>query len=534
MRSMIAGIAYEQFFKLVVGIFGFILLGTCFFSDPAAGAKTPEFMFEWGRFGVGDTPGTFAIPRRICIDSAGNVYVTDTGNSRVQKFTEDGAPLLVFPTFFEPDGIDVDDAGYIYVSNVGWGTLSKFNPDGTMVANWGSEGSGDEQFQYAYSLIVKGDMIYLGDRGNNRIQTLTTDGQFRGWWRGSAPGVQEFVPMALSLDLDGNLLIVTLDRILRFTTSGEYLGQFGSRGAGDGQMEVPADAAVDETGNIYLSDTRNNRIQMFDPSGNFVLAWGTAGSGRGQFDTPYGLAVNSGRQRVYVVDRENDRIEVFTLSPLDPYPRPNPAILLHIGNRTEMSAACSSAPESVSQIVTSAIASPDGSATYFLYLLASPSGRDSTTLAGSFGLTGIQLGIEYNESAAPGQGLEILDWHSCSSMEWSDDNWPASGYGITQTWDPCREGDLVVAGYFDLIAYSPSTFAIVGWPHTALVKTAGCDVAEQVLEELSLDHVGWVSLGGAVKAGDDDGCNPVVNPCTGSVPVHKTTWGNIKSMFQFR
>ena len=499
------------------------------FCNPAAMAATPIFLFQWGRFGVSETPGMFAIPRCVTIDVAGNVYVTDTGNDRVQKFTEAGVPLLSFSTYSIPDGIDLDDSGNIYVSSVGWGNISKFDASGNLLATWGSEGSGDEQFQYAYSLVVKGDMIYVGDRGNNRIQTLTTDGEFRGWWRGEAPGVQEFAPLALALDSEGNLLVATPDRVLRFTTSGEYLGQF----SGDGQFNGASDIALDDLGNIYVSDSGNNRIEMFDPSGNFVLAWGTEGSGAGQFDRPRGLALNSGRKRIYIVDSDNSRIEVFDIAPAAPGPRPTPAIVLHIAERSEVSTACSSTPDSASQVVTSALAKSDGSAEYFLYVLASPAGReDSGIPPGTTGLTGIQLGIEYNQGGVAGEGLQIVDWHPCSGLEWRDDAWPASESGITQTWDSCQYENLVVAGYFDVIAYSSSTFSIVGWPHSDMVKTAGCDAAEQVLEELSLDHVGWVSLGGAVKAGDNNGCNPSLAPCAGPVPVHETTWGKMKSMFK--
>ena len=520
-------------FKVVIRGRGFkfliaevLVLSSVLFCNPAARAAAPTFLFKWGHFGVSETPGVFAVPRGVAIDAVGNVYVTDTGNERVQKFTEAGVHLLSFNTYSIPDGIDLDDSGNIYVLSVGWGNLSKFDPSGNLLATWGSEGSGDEQFQYAYSLVVKGDMIYVGDRGNNRIQTLTTDGQFRGWWRGVAPGVEEFAPLAVALDSDGNLLIAGLDRILRFTTSGSYLGQF----SGDGQFNGPSDIAVDDLGNIYVSDSGNNRIEMFDAAGNFILSWE---SGFARFDRPRGLAVNSGRRRIYIVDSDNAIIQVFDLAPVAPAPRPTPALLLHIAEKTGVSTACSSAPDSASQVVTSAVAKPDGSAEYFLYLLASPTGREHEDPSGT-GLTGIQLGIEYDQSGAAGEGIEIVDWRSCSGLEWKDDPWPASASGITQTWVDCQYDNLVVAGYFDVIAYSPSIFSIVGWPHTAMVKTAGCDAAEQVLEELSLDHVGWVSLGGAVRAGDNNGCNPSIAPCAGAVPVHKTTWGTMKSMFKTR
>ena len=96
------------------------------------------------------------------------------------------------------------------------------------------------------------------------------------------------------------------------------------------------------------------------------------------------------------------------------------------------------------------------------------------------------------------------------------DNWPASGTGNTIVWgkDTCEPGPVAVAGYFYVGAYSPSTMSIVGWPATGLVKTANCLGAEAVFDDtLGLTQVGWVSLGGAVKGQDSDGCNPAVEIC---------------------
>ena len=63
--------------------------------------------------------------------------------------------------------------------------------------------------------------------------------------------------------------------------------------------------AIDNVGNVYVSDQDNNRIQKFGPNGTFITKWGTSGSGNGQFDQPGGIAVNSSRD-VYVADSGNN------------------------------------------------------------------------------------------------------------------------------------------------------------------------------------------------------------------------------------
>ena len=68
--------------------------------------------------------------------------------------------------------------------------------------------------------------------------------------------------------------------------------------------------AVNDAGEIYVTDWRNDRIQKFTPSGDFVLEWGEAGSGPGQFNRPAGIAVDRDGD-VYVADWHNDRVQVF-------------------------------------------------------------------------------------------------------------------------------------------------------------------------------------------------------------------------------
>ena len=92
----------------------------------------------------------------------------------------------------------------------------------------------------------------------------------------------------------------------------------------------------------------------------------------------------------------------------------------------------------------------------------------------------------------------------------------------------------MVAGYFYLTAYSPSLMSIVGFPHnTGVVKTADCSSAESLPDQtLGLDKIGWISLGGAAKGTDTDGCNPALEPFNQEpTPVLPTTWGQIKARY---
>ena len=82
---------------------------------------------------------------------------------------------------------------------------------------------------------------------------------------------------------------------------------WGGPGSGRGEFSEPRGLAADARGNLYVTDTKNNRIQVFDGNGQFVREFGSKGPGDGQFNEPCGLAVDS-QGEVWVADTWNQRI----------------------------------------------------------------------------------------------------------------------------------------------------------------------------------------------------------------------------------
>jgi 6-bladed beta-propeller protein len=125
---------------------------------------------------------------------------------------------------------------------------------------------------------------------NHRIQKLSQDGRFLGWWgkNGGAGG--------------GDAAI----------------------GSADGEFNLPYDVAVDSRDRVYVTDTSNTRNQVFDSNGRFLWKWGSPGSGPGQFFDPYTVAVDC-RDNIYVTDEGNDRVQVFG-DPAKPPPRCPPEV----------------------------------------------------------------------------------------------------------------------------------------------------------------------------------------------------------------
>ncbi len=128
-----------------------------------------------------------------------------------------------------------------------------------------------------------------------------------------------YIPTDTAIGKDGRLYVVNRSqqaatrgvRVTMCNAEGDFFGNFGSSGEGDGQFISPSGGAVDSQGRVYVSDEHVHRITVFDPSGAFLSKWGSHGSGEGELDTPSGVAFDS-QDDLYVADTHNNRIQKFT------------------------------------------------------------------------------------------------------------------------------------------------------------------------------------------------------------------------------
>jgi DNA-binding beta-propeller fold protein YncE len=241
-----------------------------------------NWLLMWGSYGSGN--GQFEEPYGVAVDKDGNVYVAD-GNysqtdglvsSRIQKFDSNGTFLLKWGSygsgdgqFREPRGVAVDTAGNVYVADTHNYRIQKFATDGTFL-EWGRKGSEDGQFDFPYDVAVDKDgNVYVADSiSNNRIQKFASDGTFLLKWgsHGSSDGMFNF-PNGVAVDMLGNVYVADNlnSRIQKFDGAGTFLVKWGGTfGAGDGQFRAPNGVAVDVLGNVYVADTENDRIQVFE------------------------------------------------------------------------------------------------------------------------------------------------------------------------------------------------------------------------------------------------------------------------------
>ena len=231
----------------------------------------------------------------------------------------------VAPTMFEggqgtangqfnlPHGIAADTAGNIYVADTGNGRIEKFSPDGAFVSSLGSKGAGYGQLGDPNGIAVdRQGNIYVSESLNHRIQKLTPDGTFIADWRGPDP--QFYGPRKIAIGPDQSLYVVDQgrNRIVRFDKDFKTLATWGEKGKANGQFDDPTSVTVDPVSNkVFVADPRNQRIQVFDASGKFETSWPVPEWGK-----PYGfedLAVDPTGKRLYASSASLDLVLTFDL-----------------------------------------------------------------------------------------------------------------------------------------------------------------------------------------------------------------------------
>jgi DNA-binding beta-propeller fold protein YncE len=303
--------------KLTLSLFSVIVLLLACIGNVAIvhAAEQYAFITTWSKYGI--TNGNFDGPQGIAVDSSGDVYVIDTMNTRVQKFTGNGTFIMKWGSFSNeavgkfnsPQGIAVDAEGNVYVVDTGNNKVQKFSGDGTYITVFKA---GKFNYPEAVAVDAEGN-VYVVDTGNNKVQKFSGDGTFITKWgkRGVVNGNFNS-PQGIAVDAEGNVYVADTmnNRIQKFASNGTFVAKWGTYGEAIMKFNFPESIAVDSEGNVYVADTGNSRVQKFTANGTFVAALGSHGSKAGSFNSPQGIAVDA-EGNVYVADTMNNRIQKF-------------------------------------------------------------------------------------------------------------------------------------------------------------------------------------------------------------------------------
>lgn len=283
----------------------------------ANSSSSHPYILQWGESGLSKS-GFFSFPQNLAVDELGNVYVTDLGNMRVQKFSNDGTFLKAWGSsgtgsgqFHSPAGIAVYE-DTVYVADSQLHRIQKFDLEGNFISKWGEEGDSPGQFMIPNSIAVGvNGTLYVVDTGNQRIQKFSPDGEFISEFGESGVGDGKFVtPIGISIDNQENIFVSDpgKNKVFKFDSQGFYIQSFGTNFAGF--TIFPHGLANDPNGNIYIADMSNDRILLLSQEGSTLSTWGSMGTANGQFKMPKDIAMDSNGY-LFVVDSNGHRIQKF-------------------------------------------------------------------------------------------------------------------------------------------------------------------------------------------------------------------------------
>ena len=188
--------------------------------------------------------------------------------------------------FLDPHDVSFDKTNNVYIPDRERSDVQVFTHDGKYLRKFGGPGSAPGQFNVPYSVKHNvNDVLYVCDRENSRVQVLRNDGTVISVLK--TVGSKSFnMPEDIGFDRTNGDIYVTdtgNNRIVKMDKNNKFLLEWGSKGNGDSQFDHPHGIDVGPDRNVYVNSGFQPYIKKFSPTGQFIKKWGGEGKADGQF-----------------------------------------------------------------------------------------------------------------------------------------------------------------------------------------------------------------------------------------------------------
>jgi len=259
----------------------------------------------------------------VAADSKGNIYAADQGVGAIFIFPKsDKEPVKLIKHGVDArlpaiNGLAVDDDDRLFVTDIKLHHVLVFNAKHEQEASFGASElvapagiAIDASNRFVYVVDTQADQVVVFDADKyTLLRRMGTSGKKHTL---SSPG--DFsLPTHVAVDKEGNVYVTdTLNnRVEIFDADGGFISEFGKAGDGPGRFARPKGIALDHDGHIWVTDEIQGRVQVFDKEGRLLLYMGEPGWYPGQFQALYGIAADNYDNRIITSEQFPGRVQVF-------------------------------------------------------------------------------------------------------------------------------------------------------------------------------------------------------------------------------
>ncbi len=300
-------------------------------AKPSAGqpiTQSVQLVKPIAQFGrQGEERGCFMEPTCLAARN-GKIIVGDGVMRYLQIFSRDGRyqgesrpnstlkNVITYGRFSKPISIDIDSRNRIYAVDSADHFIRVFDAQGNFSREFFNKHGKDGGLASILCDNAAGQ-LYISDLDNGCVHVYSAE---TGTWvrkigtKGVGEG-QLQLPAGLALDRFGQLYVVDYgaSKVSVFSKSGLFVKSWGSKGSSKGEFNVPRAVAIDRNDRVYIADTLNHRICVFTNNGDYMFSFGGKGLELGKFTGPADLSIDPENNTLYVVDKGNCRVQVFEI-----------------------------------------------------------------------------------------------------------------------------------------------------------------------------------------------------------------------------